>query len=225
MKLKEANGTVASAPKTRPPAASRARRYALVAAVALAVWSVGAWAAARWLVVGEDLPHADALVVLAGSATYVERTRRAAELFKEGRAPYIILTNDGQRGGWDASQERNPLFVEMAAEELRRAGVPANKIEVVPQVVSGTFDEVGALKGYAAARGVGSLLVVTSGYQSRRARWTLRRVFEGSGVRVGVEPVEPGRQTPRAALWWLRPLGWQLVPGEYVKMIYYRLRY
>jgi uncharacterized SAM-binding protein YcdF (DUF218 family) len=221
--LKEAKGAVAFAPRTRP--AGRARRYALAALVALAAWSVGAWAAARWLVVVEDLPRADALVVLAGSATYVERTRRAAELFREGRAPFVILTNDGQRGGWDAAQERNPLFVELAAGELRRAGVPADKIEVVPQTVSGTFEEVGALKGYAAARGLGSLLVVTSGYQSRRALWTLRRVFEGGGVRVGVVPVEPGRQTPRAALWWLRPLGWQLVPGEYVKMIYYRLRH
>jgi uncharacterized SAM-binding protein YcdF (DUF218 family) len=198
----------------------------VVAAVALAVWSLGAWAAASWLPVNEGRPRpADALVVLAGSATYVERARRAAELFGEGCAPLVVLTNDGQRGGWDAVNERNPLFVERTFEELRLAGVPASSVEVVPGESAGTFEEARALREFAAARGLRSLLVVTSGYHSRRARWTLRKVFEGSGVEVGVEAVEPGQQTPRAALWWLSPLGWKLVPGEYLKMIYYRLRY
>jgi hypothetical protein len=32
-------------------------------------------------------------------------------------------------------------------------------------------------------------------------------------------------QSPRAFVWWLYPLGWRLVPGEYAKLIYYRLRY
>ncbi|HEU4597995.1 MAG TPA: ElyC/SanA/YdcF family protein [Pyrinomonadaceae bacterium] len=212
-----------AARKIRP--ASRARRYAPVAVVALVAWLLLAWAAASWLVVSDAPPKADALVVLAGSATYVERARKAAELYGEERAPFVVLTNDGQRSGWDAASERNPLFIERAGEELRRAGVPGGRVEVVGRVVTGTFDEAGALREYAAARGLRSLLVVTSGYQSRRALWTLRRVFEGSGVEVGVEAVEPGRQTPRAALWWLSPLGWKLVPGEYAKLIYYRLRY
>ncbi|MCA1633283.1 MAG: YdcF family protein [Acidobacteria bacterium] len=203
---------------------SRAVRYALVAAIALAAWSAVAWAAASWLVVNDGLPRADALVVLAGSATYPERARRAAELFGEGRAPRVLLTNDAQRSGWDAVAERNPLFVERTFEELRHAGVPASSVEVVPGESAGTFEEAEALREFAASRGLRSLLVVTSGYHSRRALWTLRKVFEGSGVRIGVEAVEPGRQTPRASLWWCSPLGWKLVPGEYVKMIYYRLR-
>ncbi len=204
---------------------ARARRRAAWALVALAVWSLAAWGAARWLVVRAELPRADALAVLAGSSTYVERSRRAAELFAEGRAPRVLLTDDGQRGGWSAAEERNLFFVERAAEELRRAGVPADSIEVLQPKVSSTHDEAVRLREYAGARGLRSVLVVTSAYQSRRALWTLRRVFEGSGVEVGLDAVEPGRQTPSAFAWWLSPLGWKLVPGEYLKMIYYRLRY
>ena len=196
-----------------------------VAVAALAAWALGAWAAAGWLVVREELPRADALAVLAGSATYVERARRAAELYREGRAPRVVLTNDGQSGGYSAADDRNPLFVERAARELHAAGVPAEAIEVVPQTVTSTFDEAVQLRAHAEAHGYGALVVVTSAYQSRRALWTLRRVFEGSRVRVGVEPVEPGRQTPRPFTWWLYPLGWQLVPGEYVKLVYYCLFY
>jgi uncharacterized SAM-binding protein YcdF (DUF218 family) len=189
------------------------------------VWVLVAWAAAGWLVVREELPRADAVAVLAGSATYVERAQRAAELYREGRAPRVVLTNDGLSGGYSAADDRNPLFVERAVRELRAAGVPEEAVEVVPETVSSTFDEAVRLRAHAEARGYNSLLVVTSGYQSRRALWTLKRVFEGSGVRVGVEPVEPGRQTPRPFAWWLYPLGWRLVPGEYAKLIYYRLNY
>jgi len=184
-----------------------------------------AWIAAEALVVRSELERADALVVLAGSSTYAERARRAAELFSEGRAPVVILTNDNVPSGWSAAQERNPLFVERAADELRRRGVPAEKIEVVPGTVSSTYDEAVHLREYAGRRGLRSIQVVTSAYQSRRALWTLRRVFRGSGVAIGMDPVAPGEQAPRAATWWLYPLGWQMVPGEYVKMIYYWLKY
>lgn len=203
----------------------RARRLWRVAVVALAAWSLTAWAAARALVVGAEMERADALVVLGGSSAYVERTRRAAELFGEGRAPRVILTDDGQRGGWSSAEQRNPFFVERAAEELRRAGVPAASIEVLPRQLSSTHEEAEALRDHAAARGYKSLLVVTSAYHSRRARWTLRHVFDGSGVAVGLDAAGPGAQTPRFATWWLSPGGWRQVAGEYVKMGYYFLRY
>jgi uncharacterized SAM-binding protein YcdF (DUF218 family) len=204
---------------------TRALRRASAAVLALAAWSALAWGAARWLVVSEPIERADAVAVLAGSETYLERAGRAAELYREGRAPRVLLTDDGLRGGWDAKTERNPLFVERAAEELRRAGVPEGSVEVLSPQVTSTYEEAALMREQAEARGWRSLLVVTSGYQSRRALWTLRRVFEGSGVRVGLEAVEPGRQAPRAALWWCSPLGWKLVPGEYLKLAYYRLRY
>ena len=51
---------------------------------------------------------------------YVERTRLAAESFVRGRAPVVLLTNDGQRGGWSKEEERNPLFVERAESVRRR---------------------------------------------------------------------------------------------------------
>jgi uncharacterized SAM-binding protein YcdF (DUF218 family) len=213
----------AESSKTRPR--GRATRRLKIAALALLAWSLLAWGAARWLIVRAELDHADALVVLAGSSTYIERTRRAAELFRAGRAPRIVLTNDGQRGGWNSEEERNPLFVERAAEELRLAGVASDKIESVAPEVASTFDEAVRLREHTASRGYKSILVVTSAYQSRRALWTLRKVFDGSGTAVGLAVVEPGEQTPRAPLWWLSPLGWKLVPGEYVKLIYYRLNY
>lgn len=184
-----------------------------------------AWTAAHGLIVRSDLARADAILVLAGSSTYVERTNRAAQLFHEGRAQKIILTNDNLQSGWSAEWQRNPLFVERAADELKRRGVSAEKIEVVPGPVMSTYDEAVRLRQYATERELKSILIVTSAYQSRRALWIFRRVFQDSGVLIGMEPVAPGEQAPRPVIWWAHRLGWELVPGEYLKMIYYRLHY
>lgn len=201
------------------------RRAGRAAVVALAAWTLAAWGAARWLVVAESLPRADAVVVLGGAAAYVERTREAARVYGEGRAPVVVLTNEGLRGGWSQAEQRNPYFHERAAEELRRAGVPRERIELVPGVVTSTHDEAVALKAYAASRGWRALVVVTSGYHARRALWTFRRAFAGSGVAVGLEPARAGAGTPSELFWWLRPRGWRLVAGEYVKLVYYRWQY
>lgn len=194
-------------------------------AVLVMAWPLVAWAAARALVETAGTARADALVVLSGSAAYVERSRRAAELYHARRAPRVVLTNDNQRGGWSEALRTNPLFVERAREELLRAGVPADSIEVLPEAVAGTHDEAVAARAYAARAGARSLLFVTSAYHTRRALWTLRRAFRGSGVEVGVEAAEEGAQTPPAATWWLYRRGWEAVAPEYPKLLYYYWKY
>lgn len=193
--------------------------------VSLVVWFLLAWVAARSLVVHAGLPRADALLVLSGSSNYVERARWAARLYREGRAPLILLTDDGERGGWSSQEQRNPFFVEHAARELNRAGVPLEKIEVLPGIVSSTYDEALALREAAASRNLRSVLVVTSAYHSRRALWTMRRVSQGSDIEVGVDSPPAGEESPAPATWWIGARGWQMVAGEYPKMVYYRLRY
>lgn len=175
--------------------------------------------------VSAALSSADAIVVLSGSSTYIERTQKAAELHRQGRAPLVLLTDDQTRGGWSSALQRNPYFVERARDELIKQGVPAEKIRIVPGLASSTHDEVLLIKDYATAQGLRSLLVVTSAYHSRRALRSLRQTFAGTETTIGLEPVPPGVQTPSPAFWWLQPVGWRSVGGEYVKLIYYWLRY
>lgn len=192
----------------------------------VAGWSVAAWGAARWLKVEPaELARADALVVLGGSAAYVERTHRAAELWRAGRAPKIILTNDYQISGWSVAEQRNPLFVERAFAELRAEGVPAEKIEVLAAPATGTYTETSLLREHATERKLRSLLFVTSAYHSRRAWWTVRRVFAGSNVEVGLDASARGERTPRPSSWWLHAEGWSLVALEYPKLVYYHWQY
>lgn len=201
------------------------RRLARVVVLLLVAWPFVAWGMARALVVRDELPRADCILVLSGAAEYVERARHAAELWRRGVAPKIVLTNDDLRGGWNSEQQRNPYFIEREAEELRRAGVPDAHIDALPEPVASTYDEAVRLRAYASEQRIGSVVVVTSAYHSRRAAWTMRRVLRESGVRVGVSPVEAGAQTPTAFTWWLSARGWRSVAPEYPKLVYYRLRY
>lgn len=204
---------------------ARARHVARFLILLLLIWPPLAWLAAKGLIVRAELPHADVLVVLGGSSTYIERTQRAAQIYSEGRVAKIVLTNDGQQGGWSEKEQRNPWFVEHAAQELQRAGVPAEKIEILPQIVSSTYEEAQLLHKYAITHSLQSLLIVTSAYHSRRANWAFRRVFQSSSIAVGIEPALTGHQTPSPSAWWLHLRGWRMVPVEYMKLVYYIIKY
>ena len=202
----------------------RLRRILTALVLLLVVWVLLAWVADRALIVKAEIGSADALVVLSGSSSYLERTQKAAELFREGRAPLILLTNDHTRGGWSSKLQTNPYFVERAVDELLKQGVPGERIRIVPGVAESTQSESVIVKEYVAAKGLKSILIITSGYHSRRALRTFRTTFDGTGVAIGLDPSTTGPQTP-SAFWWLRPSGWRDVAGEYVKLIYYRFVY
>jgi uncharacterized SAM-binding protein YcdF (DUF218 family) len=201
------------------------RRVTIGVLVFACAWLVLAWFAAHALVVSAELPTADAIVILSGASTYKERTQKAAELYREGRAPLVILTNDHTRGGWSSAQQRNPYFVERAQDELTRQGVPAERIKIAPGVASSTHDEALILKEYATVNGLKSVIVVTSAYHSRRALRTLQQAFSSTGTTVGMSPAPTGLQTPSPAFWWVHIEGWRSVGAEYVKLIYYWIRY
>src|SRR5262249_41214146 len=153
----------------------------------IVVWIFIAWVAARALIVNADLASADAIVVLSGASTYVERTHEAAKLFQQGRAPLVFLTDDNTRGSWSRALQKNPYVVERARDELVKQGVAAEKIRVIPGSVSSTHDEALMIREYAGAQGLRSLLIVTSAYHSRRALRTIRQAFVGTETVIGLE--------------------------------------
>ena len=218
---------VNKAVKARSQEKAKRRRLVLLIALltAVVVWPIIAWAGARLLIVRSELVSADAIVVMSGSATYRERAACAARLYREGRAPIVILTNDSLKSGWDNKEQRNPYFYELAARELQQQGVPEAKIQVVSGIALGTYEESLGVRDYASAHQLKRLLIVTSAYHTRRTLWSLRHACEGSGIEIGIDSPAPGWQTPAPSRWWWRRWGWKVVAGEYVKMIYYWMRY
>jgi uncharacterized SAM-binding protein YcdF (DUF218 family) len=201
-------------------------RILLIAVLALAAVSpLLAWIGAKLLIVKSDLPSADAIVVLSGPATYLERGEWAARLYRQGRAPVVLLSNEGLMSRWSRIEERNLYFYELASSGLQDRGVPTKDIQVVSQIGAGTYEESLRLCSYATTHNLKRLLVVTSAYHSRRALWSLRRACSASQIQIGIDGPPPGWQTPAPGFWWLSKWGWTVVAGEYGKMIYYRWQY
>jgi uncharacterized SAM-binding protein YcdF (DUF218 family) len=98
-------------------------------------------------------------------------------------------------------------------------------VDVLLEPVSNTHEEALLVRKHLESHQIRAVLVVTSAYHSRRSLWTYRRVFEDNGVKIGLEAAQIGWQTPSPWTWWIRLRGWQIVPGEYVKLIYYRFRF
>jgi uncharacterized SAM-binding protein YcdF (DUF218 family) len=204
------------------------RRFKIIFASLLLFggWIIVAPFFAENLIVEKPLERADAMLVLAGSATYIERTQKAAELFQKGVAPLVLLTDDGTRGGWSRAEQRNPPFVELARKNLIAAGVPAENIEILQPQVAGTIDEAELLGKTVRQRNLKRILLVTSAYHTRRTLWTFKKAAAaGENLIIGIESAPPGVQTPPPAFWWLSPTGWQTVAGEYVKGAYYWVFY
>lgn len=193
----------------------------------LPVWIYFAPLLAERLVVTRPLDRADVIFVLAGSAAYVTRTRTAAVLYKKGIAPMVLLTNDGRHGGWSRTEQRNPLYVELAQQELIVNGVPKDAIEILRPRISATIMEAALVAKVATERQWRSILIVTSPYHTRRALWTFDNVFaeKGLATQIGIVPALAGQQTPPASYWWLTATGWRDVAGEYVKSAYYHFAY
>ena len=216
--------------RSRPAARARIklvhlRRALRFVPTIMAAWFIFSWGAARLLIVKAEVSAADAIVVLSGSSTYLERTTWAARLYREGRAPMVVITNDGLLAGWNEKEQRNLFFYEEAAKSLEAQGVPHDRIRLISENAAGTYEESLGVREFAAAHNLNRLLVVTSAYHSRRALWTMRRACEGSGIEIGMDSPPPGWQTPSTATWWLRRWGWRVVGGEYVKMVYYTFKH
>lgn len=206
---------------------SRTFKILIFLSILFVIWIIVAPFLANFLIIEKPLEKADAILVLGGSAVYVERTQKAASLYNKGVAPKIFLTDDGEKAGWSQTEQRNPPFVDLAKKELIAQGVPENVIEILKPNVSGTFSEAEVLQEKAKNENLKSLLIVTSAYHSRRSLWVFEKVFveKNLQIQIGIEPSETGQQTPPPFIWWLTPRGWNLVAGEYVKFLYYWLNY
>jgi uncharacterized SAM-binding protein YcdF (DUF218 family) len=203
------------------------RRFKLLSFIILVflAWVFLAPFLAEWLIVEKPLARADAILVLGGSATFRERTEKAAGLYQQGISAKILLTDDGGQAGWSRVEQKNPKFVELARQSLIERGVAPDAIEILPPTVEGTIDEARVFAEKARAGNLQSVLLVTSAYHTRRALWTFTKISAETGAAIGIESPPPGIQTPPPFYWWIQASGWKLVAGEYVKSVYYWLYY
>src|SRR6266699_2857355 len=172
-----------------------------VAVVLAALVAVALLSAGRVLVVADPLPpRADAIVILAGSVP--DRTLEAADLYRAGLAPRVVVTRERLPRGQAAMRARGvrlPEGDELTVTALRELGVPPGAIVVLARRGVSTESEARTIARWACARRLRGIIVVTSRAHSRRARLILRQAL-GAGIALAIRPSR--YDAFAAARWW-----------------------
>ena len=164
-------------------------------------------AAGRWLVVSDTLEPSNVIIQLSGDNYYADRAARAAQLYQAGWAPLVVAS-----GG-----EIRPYLSECQLEEhdLELDGVPARAIYPFVQNDLYTLQEARDLLQLCRQKKWTRVIVVTSNYHTRRARYIFRHVFPSS-IAVRVTPANDVDFNP--AGWWKTRLGEKIFFREYAAL-------
>ncbi|BAF59279.1 MAG: YdcF family protein [Pelotomaculum sp.] len=146
------------------------------------------------------------IIALGGDS---ERELYAAELYRRGLAPRIIMSGCGSAA-------------KQMAMKAAAAGVGEQDI-IVENKSGSTYQNALYTKDIVLSRGFKSAIVVTSPYHMRRARLVFERVFRNTGVKLFYCAAKnsgfnaDGRCSSKADR--------QITLREWIKLVYYWFRY
>lgn len=163
-------------------------------------------AAGRFLIVRDRLEPGDAIIVLSG-ARRDERVRQAAELYRAGYAPLVILSGGEEMAGIS--------IPELQRRQALAHGIPASALLLEGNSTS-TAEQAEMLRPILEGRRARRALVVTSSFHTRRTRYLFAKVFRGSAVEIRVYPVQQDFYSP--VQWWTREQDTEIVVLEYIKL-------
>lgn len=170
--------------------------------------------------VSEDAPcRVDAVYVLGGSAEM--RGEEAAAVHRMGLSRRFRFTG---------APVPKPLLVEgihhTEAFQTRnvavRSGLP-DSLAVAMDVGTSTWEESVHILADAKAQGFDTIMVVSSRFHLRRIGLVFRERFREQGITVVLHGARNG--TYDEARWWDDEEGLLMVNNEYVKLVYYLLKY
>jgi uncharacterized SAM-binding protein YcdF (DUF218 family) len=163
--------------------------------------------AEAWIV-EDPLDKADALIVLGDDNFYADRATRGVQLFREGKAPVIVASGKRLRP--------NAGIAELIERDLVERGVPRDKVVRFTHDGDSTLEEAEALARFAAGKKWHRVIVVTSNYHTRRARYIYRRVFP-QGMEVLVASARDGDFDPEH--WWEKRKSIKELTREFAGML------
>ncbi len=176
--------------------------------------------AGRFLVRQDPLVPSDVILVLAGGT--VDRWLEGVELYREGRAPLIVLSPGRlDRAEIDVRAKGIPWpsTAELALEAIPRLGVPPAVVQIMPGNVDNTAQEAAAFHRLVNEKGWRRAIVVTSPYHTRRTRFAFRREFRGSPVTLVIRASRFDESDPPR--WWRHRADIRFVVSELPKVLLY----
>jgi len=159
--------------------------------------------AGEFWVVDEPAAPSDALIVLGDDNYAADRAFHAAELYREGVAPAVVASGRMLR--------QNAGIAELMEHDLVSFGVPAGSIVKLSHRAENTREEAAAVAQLVHARNWKRVLIVTSNYHTRRARFIFERELP-STVSLRVSAARDSEFDPTR--WWESRMGRKLFFNE-----------
>lgn len=125
---------------------------------------------------------ADALVVLSGRVE--TRLPRAVDLFRNGYAPRILLTQERQYSNLTeqlpcSNRQKAGALLELLQVNCELTRVPSRK-----GGATSTFDEAYDLRDWAQQHSYRRIIIVSDNFHTRRALYAFKKVFKDTGIAV-----------------------------------------
>lgn len=162
----------------------------------------------EYWVIDEPAAHADAILVLSDDNFYGDRATRAAELSRQQVAPVVVASGRKLRP--------NAGIAELIEHDLIERGVPKEKILRFDNDSNDTIDEAESLEDLAKQKHWSSVIIVTSNYHTRRARYIYDRIFPAQTA-VSVASARDADFDPER--WWQKKKSIKLFAHEFLGML------
>ena len=208
-----------------PVSTPHPRRRRRLAVGICALVAVGAFTFAglgRFMAREDPLQKGDAIFVFAG--TLAERPLEAADLYREGYAPWIVVsraTIDQATFQLEKRGVRIPTQYDLTREVLRQLGIPSDVLITPSFVHDNTAEEARTLRELALERKWRRVILVSSKYHLRRLTLATRRALRGTNVEVVARGSRYDESVPER--WWTRRRDIRWLASEVPKLIAYAI--
>jgi uncharacterized SAM-binding protein YcdF (DUF218 family) len=159
-------------------------------------------------IVEDPLEKSEAIIVLSDDNFYADRAAHAADLYRHGWAPRVVASG----------RKLRPYagVAELMQHDLIERGVPKDKILTISHHADNTTEEAQILLQQALERKWHRVIIVTSNYHTRRARYIFVRVFPQQ-IGVTVSGANDGSFDPDH--WWQSRLALKELTREWAGMV------
>jgi len=160
-------------------------------------------------------------VIYALGGAPLERGSEAGRLLVKGAADLVVCTGGNVPHTMEVMGHLVPE-AGITREAALQVGAPPEQVLALVAGTS-TWEEAALILKDAQQRGSDTIVVVTTDFHTRRVKRVFNKRFVESGIVVQVHAAASMDYDPTA--WWRTEEGLLMVNNEYVKLVYYLLRY
>lgn len=196
----------------------------------LILFFIGCWAivfresilrgVGNFLIREDQLTKSDAIFVLGGNI--FDRSTHGVYLYEQGYASIIHPMGEVVEKILLTTDDKKPDAVVSQYYMINELNTPASAVKPIVKGTS-TKEEAEAILEYAISNNYTKIIIVSDQFHLRRISSTFKKPFQEKGIEVLLSGAP--NSSYREDFWWNYEAGLIMVNNEYVKLMYYLLKY